>query len=863
MPHAPTRPVENRLTADYAAYRSAILSEVEYHLHLNLDEGPDQFSGVATLRFGLAAAGAPLTVDFADGTIDAVSVNGSHVDVDYNGSFLNLPPLALVEGTNEARVTFRHPYSRSGQGLHRFVDPEDSRVYVHSHFEPYDANRLFPCFDQPDLKAFYTLRVKAPASWQVVSAAPAKHVGPSGNATQWSFARFGPISTYIFPLHAGEYRVWESNAGDIPLRLLARQSLAEHVLAEEWFRLTRQGFGFFQDWFDMPYPYGKYDQLIVPEFNLGGMENVAAVTYSENFVKRGAYTRDDRERLANVLLHEMSHMWFGDLVTPAWWDGLWLKEAFATYMAFLAQAEATEYDDAWHMFYAASKQRAYDADQLVTTHPIQVPVGDTHYAFSNFDRITYQKGASVLTQLSHYVGGEAFRDGVRSYLKRHAGGVTRLEDFVSALEETSGKDLTHWVREWLDRAGLNSLEVAFRCEAGRISRFSLKQSASQGNRVLRTHRLQLGFYRLLEGGQFQSSIVPVLVRGERTMVEAATGAECPTLVYPNHGDWGFVKVNLDPATLESLENALPHVPDPFLRSMFLQSYWDMTRDAALGLYEYVELALSVAERETSDRILNQIAASLRETVGYLCTMPAEADPRREQTSRRIETFAAEQAMSSTPGSDRQKLWIDGLLSVVSSEDGCNRIKDMLISPNSAGLPSLDRDRRWRALVVLSAMGADDAEEFRQRELTADPSDNGRRHFMAAEAAWPSEENKRRWLDRVRDADADLSLARRRAIMANLFPARQYDLSALLAQDILESLPQVGADHEDAFLLSYGDLIPRLGRPESVRRLADAIERHPGLNPILARALRVAHQEDARCVEIVRLAVGDSAEARAG
>lgn len=863
MPQAPTRPVEDRLTADYAAYRSSLLADVEYHLDIDLDQGPDFFSGVATLGFNLSEAGASLSVDFADGTIDSVSVNGGPVDVDYNGSFLNLPAGALLAGTNEVRIVFRHSYSRSGQGLHRFVDPEDSRVYVHSHFEPYDANRLFPCFDQPDLKAFYTLRVTAPGSWQVVSAAPVKRVRPSGDATQWRFPRIGPISTYIFPLHAGEYRIWESDAAGIPLRLLARQSLAEHVVAEDWFRMTRQGFQFFQDWFDMPYPYGKYDQLIVPEFNLGGMENVAAVTYSENFIKRGVYTREDRERLANVLLHEMSHMWFGDLVTPAWWDGLWLKEAFATYMAYLAQAEATEYDDAWHMFYAASKQRAYDADQLVTTHPIQVPVGDTHYAFSNFDRITYQKGASVLTQLSHYVGGETFREGVRSYLKQHAGGVTRLQDFVSALEEASGRDLTHWVREWLDRPGLNSLEVDFQCADDRITELSLKQSASQDNRVLRTHRLQLGLYRLQDDDQFQSSVVPVLIRGERTIVDVVTGAECPALIYPNHGDWGFVKVNLDPATLNSLESALARVPDPFLRSMFLQSYWDMTRDARLGLYEYVDLALSVAEEEPSDRILIQIAASLRETMRYLRALPADADPRREETSRRIETFATDRATSSPPESDRQKLWVDTLLSVACSKDSEDRITDMLNSPDSRGLPPLDRDRRWRALIALSALGTADAEELRQRELAADPSDNGRRFFMAAEAAWPSEDNKRRWLDRIRDVTADLSLTRRRAIMANLFPVGQYSLSALLAPDILESLPRVGEEHEDAFLLSYGDLIPRLCRRESVRTLADAIERYGDLNPILFRALRVAHQEDARCVEIARLAIGDRANARAG
>jgi len=850
---APTRSPEDRLTAAYAAYRSGLLSDIDYDLEFDLARGPELFSGVATLSFGLSAAGAPLTVDFADGAVDAVMVNGKAVGADYNGSFLTLPSAALVSGRNEVRIEFSHPYSRSGQGLHRFVDPEDSRVYLHSHFEPYDANRLFPCFDQPDLKAYYTLVVRAPGSWQVVSAAAPERTEPAGGAQRWSFPRIGPISTYIFPLHAGDYHVWEAEADGIPLRLFARQSLAEHVVPEDWFRLTEQGFAFFQDWFDMPYPYGKYDQLIVPEFNIGGMENVAAVTYTENFVKRGPYTRDDRERMANTLLHEMSHMWFGDLVTPAWWDGLWLKEAFATYMAYLAQADATEFGDAWHAFYAGSKQRAYDADQLVTTHPIQVPVEDTHYAFSNFDRITYQKGASVLTQLSHFVGGDAFRAGVRSYLELHAGGVTRLQDFISALENASGRDLTHWVREWLDRAGLNSLEVEYRCADGEIASLSLVQAAPQDHPVLRTHRLQLGLYQFGEDGRLSASIVPVLVRGERTIVEAVAGIPCPTLAYPNHGDWGFTKVNLDPATLASLAAALPAVEDPLLKSMFLQSYWDMTRDARLSLYEYVDQALAVASAESSERILLQLAASLREAMRYLQALPPEADPERRSAAERIEGFAAGQVSAATPGSDRQKLWVDTFLTVAHSATGAAQVREMLPSPASAGIDPLDRDRRWRAIIALSGLGAEGAADLRQRELASDPSDNARRLSLAAEAAWPDEDGKRQWLDRVRDPAADLSLARRRTVMAYLFPGSQYALSAALAPEILDSLPRVSANNEDAFLLSYGDLIPRLCRPESVRRLAEAIDRFGDLNPILVRALRVAHQEDGRCVEIARLA----------
>lgn len=849
------RPAEHRLTADYAQHRSDRLSEVEYELELDLDRGPRAFTGVAVIRFRLRDADAPISVDFADGSLDGVNINGEDLDADYNGIFLTLPARALKAGVNVVRIDYGHPYSRSGQGLHRFVDPEDSRVYLHTHFEPYDANRLFPCFDQPDLKAFYTLRVTAPAAWQVISATAPESIEEAGRQRRWSFPRVGPISTYIFPLHAGEYRVWESEADGIPLRLFARQTLAEHVVPEDWFRLTRQGFAFFQAWFDMPYPYGKYDQLIVPEFNIGGMENVAAVTYSERFVRRGSYTRDDMERLANVLLHEMSHMWFGDLVTPAWWDGLWLKEAFATYMAFLAQSEATQFDDAWHMFYTESKQRAYEADQRVTTHPIEVPVDDTHNAFANFDRITYQKGASVLTQLSHYVGRRAFRDGAREYLRRHAGGATRLRDFIQALETSAGRDLAHWVREWLERAGLNTVEAGIECVDGVIDKLYLRQTAPPDHRVLRGHRLQLGLYRLVgdDDGAFESTIIPVTVRGERTEVTAARGGSCPTLVYPNHDDWAFIKVSLDDATVAALRRSLPAVPDPFLRSMFLQSFWDMTRDARLDLFDYVDMALEFASGEPSDRILRQLSASMTEAMGYLWKLPVDSDPGRETAARRIEAFVRGQIDRSPPGSDRQMLWIDTFLGVAHSGQGVQRIRRLLGEPGGEAGPRLDQDRRWNAIVSLHALGADDADALRRRELEVDASDNARRMSMAAQAAWPCDDSKRSWLDRVRDPAADLSLARRRVVMANIFPPYQYDLHGTFAGDILDSLPEVGHRHEDAFLLSYGDLIPRLCRPESVTRLADAIDSHAEINPILFRALRIAHQEDARCLEIARLA----------
>ena len=671
-------------------------------------------------------------------------------------------------------VEFAHDYSRTGQGLHRFTDPEDGRVYLHTHFEPYDANRLFPAFDQPDLKARFTLTVSAPAGWTIVSTSRESSIEKAGDRRVWHFPETRPISTYIFPLHAGEYRVWKSVAGEIPLRLFARESLSRYVRPDDWFDLTRRGFAFFEEYFDLPYPYGKYDQLIVPEFNIGGMENVAAVTYTESYVRRGRYTRQDMERLTNTLLHEMSHMWFGDLVTPAWWDGLWLKEAFATYMGYLSQAEATPYTDAWHMFYAVGKQQAYAADQRVTTHPIEVPVGDTRYAFANFDDITYRKGSSVLTQLSYFVGQEAFRDGVRQYLKEHSDGVTELADFIRALERASGLSLDEWVGEWLMTAGVNTLEASCVCEDGKVTALSIEQSAPADYPQLREHRLQIGLYRW-EGESFETDVLPVTVEGRITDVPTAVGLPCPELIYPNHGDWGFAKITLDAGTRNGLGARLPTIDDPLLRSMFWASLWDMVRDAELPLDEYLENVLAVLPGETNQKVLLQVTGNLYSAIDYLWLLPASRSGLRNDLGPRIEAVAWDAALAAEAGSEVQTIWADAFRRVARSPTAISRLAALLTGEETLSGYDVDQDRRWALLYWLNSVDWPAAGDLTHAEIERDPSDGGQASAIHVAAARPDPDTKRLWLDRVRDPDSGLTLARRRIVMSALFPTHQPQL----------------------------------------------------------------------------------------
>ncbi|MGI9264000.1 MAG: aminopeptidase N [Gammaproteobacteria bacterium] len=847
-----TRIPEGRLTHEYAKFRSERISDVRYDLRLSLEDSDDLFSGEVIVDFALAAADQPISLDFADGSVETLAVNGVDIAIDYNQSFLNIPADTLRVGANTVHVVFLHEYSHSGQGLHRFVDPEDKQVYLHTHFEPYDANRLFPCFDQPDLRARYRLQVRAPAHWEVISATREAETSLEGELRTWYFPETQPFSTYIFPLHAGEYEVWEDNAGDIPLRLFARQSLARHVRPDDWFKLTRQGMAFFQDYFDLPYPYGKYDQLIVPEFNIGGMENVGAVTYTESFIRRGEYTREDMERLANTLLHELSHMWFGDLVTPAWWDGLWLKEAFATYMGYLAQAEATEYSDAWHFFFMNAKRRAYVADQLVTTHPIQVDVDDTHYAVNNFDDITYRKGASVLTQLSHFVGDKAFRDGTRIYLERFANGTTELADFISALEEASGLNLTSWVETWLRTAGLNTVTTELSCVGGAIESLTLIQSAPGDYPVLRDHRVQLALFNSADrSGVTKEKVIPVTLSGERTLVDAAVGVACPELIYPNFMDWGFVKVQLDAVTLSRISLALPEVADPLLRSMLWQSLWEMVRDATLSLDVYLDMVLDALPGESNEKVAGQVAETLSASLGYLWQQPPEAASFLASFGPRLEQLAWREAERAEPGSDFQTLWLDTFRRLSHTEGALQTLRGQLTGEAPLPVSALDQDRRWLVVARLNAFDSVKAVEIAKSEREKDPSDTGMQMFIASQAARPSIENKKKWLEAVRNNDSELSLRRRRSIMGWLFPEHQQLEQAALSEDILDSLDQIGRDHEDAFLTSYGGLIPRLCTAENVSRLKEAREAYPDLHPILMKRLRVALQEDQRCLAISR------------
>ena len=843
-----TRAAAPVLSMEHARSRAERVSGVSYDIRIQLSGELAEYSGDVTARFELARVNQDLTLDFADGTLHSLTINGSAVDGIYNGYYITLPAETLRTGSNSVTIGYSRRYSSDGSGLYRFRDPEDGRYYLFTDFEPYDQNRLFPSFDQPDLKARFTTEVTAPADWHVITNVREPAIREDGDKKTWTFPATLPISTYVYALHAGQYHVWTSRAGDIPLRLFARESLVPYVYPEHWFVPTREGFEFFQNYFDIPYPFGKYDQIIVPHFNAGAMENVGAVTFSERYLRRGAVTRQDRRSITSVILHEMAHMWFGDLVTMDWWNGLWLNESFATVMSVIAMVEATEFTDQWQESFRGTVQ-AYQADERDTTHAVELPIADTDKAFANFDRITYQKGSATLVQLSHLVGQETFRRGVSNYLKSHAYGNTGIDDFLDAISEAADIDLEDWARDWLLTPGTNTVEVEFSCERGKIESLTIIQRAPDEWPTLRTHRTQLGLY-YFENGSVGVRTVPATFAGERTEVTDAVDEDCPEMVYANHGDWDYVRVRLAPDSLALLSDYLPGFSDSLTRLMLWQSIWDLALDGRITLVAYLEFALANLDKEPEEAALRQILGAIQNSLNYLGQI--NTDPQRlADIRKRVESYLWERVRLNEPGSDRQLLFYDNYVDAVTSADSVHRLAELLVDEISVptGI-EIDQDRRWTILGVLGAKAHPDFAQLFASERDRDQSDDGRRRALSVEVGQPDPDLKKRWIAALRDPTEISKLAEFRAIASGLFPTDQHMLQLDNSETVLASLTKVSETRDAAFFSSYtGGLLGPICSEQFYDRLNQRISNSDSLHPIIVRTLKDSRFEVQRCLRI--------------
>ncbi|GAB3947438.1 aminopeptidase N [Corynebacterium tapiri] len=710
------------LTEIEARERSQLIEAQHYHVALDVT-GSERFSSRTTAIFTARAAGDTF-IDLNTDDVSKVLLDGSELDLT-NVSAENGIPLTVQPGDHVLQVEATIAYSHTGQGLHRFVDPADDQAYLYTQFETADAKRVFACFDQPDMKATYDLEVTANENDRVILNAPTTVEG----ATHRARIDY-PLSTYLVAICVGPYAefsdTWRGELThheqtpqdqphelEIPMSIFCRASIAEHLDHERLFTETKQGFDFYHRNFGYAYPFGKYDQLFVPEFNMGAMENAGCVTLRDEYVFTSQATHYRYERRADTVLHEMAHMWFGDLVTMQWWGDLWLNESFATWAAAISQAEETQYDTAWVTFANVEKAWAYAQDQLPTTHPVSTSAEDIETVEQNFDGITYAKGASVLKQLQAYVGREEFFAGVRLHFARHAFGNATFDDLLSALEHTSGRDLSFWADQWLKTTGVN--HVSFDRETSELV---------QSGDTLRTHRLAVGTYNVEGDKIVRTGRVELDISGQRTPVEGIdTQAD---LILPNDDDLTYALIDLDEKSLACALGNIEKMTDPMARTLLWSATWEMTRDGRLPARLFVELVARGAQTETElavlERILSQATTAQRKY----------ADPAWAQSS----TVLVDALLAGARGSNPEAaLVFEQALSKVELTDEAAEFFVSLLDDS-------DAERRWRATTALVGRG-DRGEDLIAAQEESDRTASGRLHALQARAAVPSEANKAR------------------------------------------------------------------------------------------------------------------------
>ncbi len=730
------------LTRDEAQTRARLIDVDSYTVELDLTTSETTFASTTTIAFTSTVPGGSTFADLVDATVHEITLNGVPLDpaTAYVDSRIQLDGLHVE---NVLVVRADCTYSNSGEGLHRFVDPVDGRVYLYSQFEVPDARRVFTTFEQPDLKSVFTFRVTAPEHWKVISNAPTPEPQPVGDGKAlWHFPTTKRMSTYITALIAGEYHevqdVYEGKHGTIPLGHFCRQSLVEYLERdrEDIVTITRQGFEFFEEAFDFPYPFEKYDQLYVPEYNMGAMENAGAVTLRDEYLPRSRQPRSFYEFRCSVILHEMAHMWFGDLVTMKWWDDLWLNESFAEWACYHAEVEATEFTDSWTGFANARKQTGYRQDQLPSTHPIAADNYDLHAVEVNFDMITYAKGASVLKQLVAWVGLEPFLAGLRQYFKDHAYANSEFSDLLSALEKASGRELESWAAEWLQTAGVNTLAASFELDAdGRYTSFSVRQSADPDWPTLRRHRLAIGLYDLSEEGRLvRRTSIETDVEGAETAVPELVGLQQPDLLLLNDEDLTYAKIRLDERSLTTVIEGLDKLDDSLARALCWGAAWDMTRDAEMSATDFVRLVLANIGQETDAWGISRIPVYAAQAVNAF-SAPANRPALKREWERGLRTLLAD----AEAGSDAQLTFVRTYAGAAHSDEALTELEQLLDGSLVLEGLAVDQDLRWTLIAALARMGRVGSRI--EDELATDTTISGQEKAAAARAAQPTPEAK--------------------------------------------------------------------------------------------------------------------------
>jgi aminopeptidase N len=721
-----------------AEERAKYLSIHSYDVTLKIIPGQETFYSQSMVHFACNEPGIATFIDAPARRVISATLNGIAVDVaNFDGESIFLKNLTAE---NELIIELDSIFSKNGEGLQYSVDPSDNEVYLYSQCAPALTRHMYACFDQPDLKATFTLTATVPNHWEAISNSPVESKNSSGEYTTWKFLPTARVSTYITAFIAGAYHhVHDEYIGEkkIPLGIYCRQSLAQHLDHEKIFTVTKQGFKYFEKAFGLAYPFEKYDQIAVIDYNWGAMENAGAVTFKEDlFVYRSRVTERLYKYRANTILHEMSHMWFGNMVTMRWWNDVWLNESFAEWASYTATHECTEYKDIWTEFNTRRKTWALHQDQMSSTHPIAQDVKDIDMANNNFDGITYAKGASVLMQLAAYVGRENFMRGLQKYFAKHAYKNTTLPDLLVEMEATSGRDLKSWSATWLETAGVNTLRPSIKVVDGVYTAVGIIQEAPTipvGSTALRPHRMAVGLYDLRHGVILRRRSVELDVNGALTQVPELIGEKVADLVLLNDGDMTYAKIRFDERSLDTLKKHLGKIGDSLARALCSSATWDMLRDAEISATDFVDISLAGLPGETDITVVSQITEHLATAVDQYAH-PSIRDSLRTHVANGLESVMN----LAEPTSDHQLQFVRSFATLANTADQNQRIS-ALLKGALEGL-ALDAELRWHLLCSLAERGLATRSQL-DEELRRDPSTLGELSHLHAIAALPTVEDK--------------------------------------------------------------------------------------------------------------------------
>jgi aminopeptidase N len=730
------------LTRVEAVERARLLDVTGYDVTLDLTDGtggPGEgtFRSTTRVAFACTELGASTFIELAAARVRSARLNDMDVDTSAWSaqSGLMLPGLAAE---NTLIVDADFAYSSSGQGLHRGLDPVDEEVYLYSQFELADAQRVFACFDQPDLKSVYTWHALVPAHWKVISNARVDRVEPRGVAGSKvvHFEQSARMSTYVTALCAGPYHEVREHHDGIDLGLFIRNSMKQYLDADDLFLITRQGFDFFHREFGVRYPLPKYDQVWVADFSGAAMENFGCVLLGEEyFIFRSQVTDFEFEKRANHMLHEMAHMWFGDLVTMRWWDDIWLKESFAEWASHWCSASNTRFTEAWTTFLSVRKNWGYGQDQLSSTHPVYSEMLDVDTAEVNFDGITYAKGASVIKQIVAYVGIDAFLAGLRAYFAAHAWGNATFDDLLTALEEASGTSLREFAAQWLQTSQVNTLRAVVHSRPdGTYESVAIEQEAPPQHPTLRIHRIAIGLYDLHEDQLLRRDRLELVVSGRHTTVPELTGVRAADVLLVNDDDLTYAKLRLDPRSMGTVVDQLSGLDSSLARALCWAAAWDMTRDAELAAREYVRLVCTALPKEMD---INLVTSALRQVQ---TAIDQYADPTWAPTGRQHFADTARATLAfAQPGSGLQLAWARAFISAARQAD-LDVLRGWLTGDGVPKSLAIDTELRWSLVSALVAEGAAGTEDI-DAELDRDRTASGERSAATARALIPTPEAK--------------------------------------------------------------------------------------------------------------------------